>query len=143
MSSVATIRSFMPASIASKHESLMAAGGTKLITVLKSCSFFASEISSYTGTPCTTVPPLPGVTPATIFVPASIMIFACREPDFPVIPCTNTFVFLSIRIDTSFHLEGCFNAIAHRIHTVSYTHLRAHETRHDLVCRLLLEKKKK
>src|SRR5450756_2879541 len=23
---------------------------------------------------------------------------------------------------------------------VSYTHLRAHETRHDLVCRLLLEK---
>ena len=29
------------------------------------------------------------------------------------------------------------NAVA-----VSYTHLRAHETRHDLVCRLLLEKKK-
>ena len=27
------------------------------------------------------------------------------------------------------------------IHAVSYTHLRAHETRHDLVCRLLLEKK--
>src|SRR5450756_391110 len=33
---------------------------------------------------------------------------------------------------------------AHGIPTrvpVSYTHLRAHETRHDLVCRLLLEKK--
>src|SRR5450756_2755360 len=29
------------------------------------------------------------------------------------------------------------------IDPVSYTHLRAHETRHDLVCRLLLEKKKK
>src|SRR5450756_2742490 len=28
------------------------------------------------------------------------------------------------------------------IKPVSYTHLRAHETRHDLVCRLLLEKKK-
>src|SRR5665648_1084886 len=27
-------------------------------------------------------------------------------------------------------------------YSVSYTHLRAHETRHDLVCRLLLEKKK-
>src|SRR5450756_3063272 len=26
---------------------------------------------------------------------------------------------------------------------VSYTHLRAHETRHDIVCRLLLEKKKR
>src|SRR5450756_2694177 len=30
-----------------------------------------------------------------------------------------------------------------RVYAVSYTHLRAHETRHDLVCRLLLEKKKK
>src|SRR5665648_1176520 len=30
-----------------------------------------------------------------------------------------------------------------KISPVSYTHLRAHETRHDLVCRLLLEKKKK
>src|SRR5450756_172506 len=28
-----------------------------------------------------------------------------------------------------------------RVAPVSYTHLRAHETRHDLVCRLLLEKK--
>ena len=28
------------------------------------------------------------------------------------------------------------------IMAVSYTHLRAHETREDLVCRLLLEKKK-
>ena len=28
------------------------------------------------------------------------------------------------------------------VNAVSYTHLRAHETRHDLVCRLLLEKKK-
>src|SRR5450756_2805309 len=31
---------------------------------------------------------------------------------------------------------------AHTMTSVSYTHLRAHETRHDLVCRLLLEKKK-
>src|SRR5450756_2814578 len=30
-------------------------------------------------------------------------------------------------------IERCLEA-------VSYTHLRAHETRHDLVCRLLLEK---
>ena len=29
--------------------------------------------------------------------------------------------------------------IIHAVHAVSYTHLRAHETRHDLVCRLLLE----
>src|SRR5450756_1871531 len=32
---------------------------------------------------------------------------------------------------------------AQRVRDISYTHLRAHETRHDLVCRLLLEKKKK
>src|SRR5450756_302770 len=30
---------------------------------------------------------------------------------------------------------------ADQLRAVSYTHLRAHETRHDLVCRLLLEKK--
>src|SRR5450756_2680704 len=29
-----------------------------------------------------------------------------------------------------------------RFTAVSYTHLRAHETRHDLVCRLLLDRKK-
>ena len=31
----------------------------------------------------------------------------------------------------------------HNVHPVSYTHLRAHETGRNLVCRLLLEKKKK
>src|SRR5450756_1319298 len=36
---------------------------------------------------------------------------------------------------------GCGSSREHA--PVSYTHLRAHETRHDLVCRLLLEKKKK
>src|SRR5450756_1687700 len=35
-------------------------------------------------------------------------------------------------------LQICPNTLE----AVSYTHLRAHETRHDLVCRLLLEKKK-
>src|SRR5450756_1302651 len=38
-------------------------------------------------------------------------------------------------------LVGLGRAAGNR--AVSYTHLRAHETRHDLVCRLLLEKKKK
>ena len=33
-------------------------------------------------------------------------------------------------------------AAVERMETVSYTHLRAHETVLDLVCRLLLEKKK-
>src|SRR5665811_2507112 len=39
---------------------------------------------------------------------------------------------------------GCFEGNrGHRHMAVSYTHLRAHETVLDLVCRLLLEKKKK
>src|SRR5450756_1287142 len=36
--------------------------------------------------------------------------------------------------------ENC--PVRRQVIPVSYTHLRAHETRHDLVCRLLLEKKK-
>ena len=40
-------------------------------------------------------------------------------------------------IGRMYHLDKCNNE------TVSYTHLRAHETVLDLVCRLLLEKKKK
>src|SRR5450759_5220665 len=53
-----------------------------------------------------------------------------------------------------YHLDSIDKFAMNGIHTldkikainpnipVSYTHLRAHETRHDLVCRLLLEKKK-
>src|SRR5450759_5255131 len=40
------------------------------------------------------------------------------------------------------HLLGFSVQRPRRVLSVSYTHLRAHETRHDLVCRLLLEKKK-
>src|SRR5665648_1127000 len=38
---------------------------------------------------------------------------------------------------SSYQIEAI--AIGNGTATVSYTHLRAHETRHDLVCRLLLE----
>ena len=38
-------------------------------------------------------------------------------------------------------LEQPLSDLHLREEPVSYTHLRAHETRHDLVCRLLLEKK--
>ena len=34
-----------------------------------------------------------------------------------------------------------YSSLVHNIRTVSYTHLRAHETGRNLVCRLLLEKK--
>ena len=39
--------------------------------------------------------------------------------------------------------QTLFGPLSVSLEPVSYTHLRAHETRHDLVCRLLLEKKKK
>ena len=40
------------------------------------------------------------------------------------------------------HSQICVVEEPHDVYAVSYTHLRAHETREDLVCRLLLEKKK-
>src|SRR5665648_1195686 len=39
-------------------------------------------------------------------------------------------------------IDAQLEANGKKVQPVSYTHLRAHETRHDLVCRLLLEKKK-
>src|SRR5665811_1965942 len=40
------------------------------------------------------------------------------------------------------HEGGLRKVVVLALETVSYTHLRAHETVLDLVCRLLLEKKK-
>src|SRR5450756_2958868 len=51
-------------------------------------------------------------------------------------PCAGV---LRLRPRALGRLGGCrLRAYASRV-SVSYTHLRAHETRHDLVCRLLLE----
>src|SRR5450756_2956373 len=41
------------------------------------------------------------------------------------------------------YIEFTLSIDVYTLIPVSYTHLRAHETRHDLVCRLLLEKKKR
>src|SRR5659263_666281 len=43
--------------------------------------------------------------------------------------------------DQQLGIDGVAKALIPSV-PVSYTHLRAHETRHDLVCRLLLEKQK-
>src|SRR5665648_226442 len=51
-----------------------------------------------------------------------------RDPN----PPTSLHLTLGISTNTSLIDDGSIS--------VSYTHLRAHETRHDLVCRLLLEK---
>src|SRR5450756_2750800 len=50
--------------------------------------------------------------------------------------------FINPHLDAGYTPEVLRSYVEASLKTVSYTHLRAHETRHDLVCRLLLEKKK-
>src|SRR5450759_2148362 len=47
-------------------------------------------------------------------------------------------VFASWKRSHAAHADGRrIGQVGDRVHPVSYTHLRAHETRHELVCRLL------
>ena len=48
----------------------------------------------------------------------------------------------SVRLNDDFESKYSKAESSQELGTVSYTHLRAHETVLDLVCRLLLEKKK-
>src|SRR5659263_161289 len=61
--------------------------------------------------------------------------------------CSSLFVPYMDPFDFAITVHCCIYVIEtiarYCIDPLSYTHLRAHETRHDLVCRLLLEKKKK
>ena len=58
----------------------------------------ASHTVLKTGTPSTVWPALPGVTPATIFVPYSSICFVWNVAALPVMPCTMTFVSLLTKI---------------------------------------------
>ena len=69
MPSVIAMTVSTPASIASSIAAAAKRAGTKIIEVLAPRSETASEIVSKTGTPSTSWPPLPGVTPATRSVP--------------------------------------------------------------------------
>src|SRR6185369_294608 len=60
-------------------------------------SFTASATVLKTGIPSCVVPPFPGVTPATTFVPYSTICFAWNVPSLPVRPCTTRRVDLSTR----------------------------------------------
>jgi len=65
-----TIR-WTPASAASRMASAAKAGGTKISEVLAPSLAAASATVSKTGIPSWRMPPFPGVTPATTFVPYS------------------------------------------------------------------------
>src|SRR5450756_942770 len=68
-----------------------------------------------------------------------------READVVEVIRSHPAAFDAILLDVDNGPEGLIrkaNDALYDLKAVSYTHLRAHETRHDLVCRLLLEKKK-
>ena len=67
--SVMQMTSSMPASAASMMASAAPAGGTKITVALAPVRARASCTLSNTGKPSISVPPLPGVTPPTTWVP--------------------------------------------------------------------------
>ena len=69
MPSVMQMTVSIPASTASNIASAAKRAGTKIIAVFAPASVTASRTVSKTGMPFTSSPPLPGVTPATTFVP--------------------------------------------------------------------------
>ena len=78
--SVIQIINLMPASADSKIESLQNLAGTKIIEAFGSRELLASSTELKTGLPRCSIPPLPGVTPPTIFVPYSMDCSECNVP---------------------------------------------------------------
>ena len=91
--------SLIPASMAEMAASFTPAAGTKTTeTSISPREFTASPGVLNTGTPSTLCPPLPGVTPATTFVPYSRINRERARPSRPVMPCTSTRFLSSIKI---------------------------------------------
>src|SRR5919199_1966858 len=71
-----------------------------MIEVLAPVASTASRTVLKTGTPCTSCPPRPGVTPATTLVPYSSICCVWKLPSRPVIPWTTRRVFALTRMLT-------------------------------------------
>src|SRR6185312_15422675 len=97
MPSVMQTISGIPASSASRMASAANGGGTKIIVALAPVFTTASATVLNTGQSSCVVPPLPGVTPPTTFVPYSAQPLAWKVPSLPVMPCTIKRVLLSTR----------------------------------------------
>src|SRR5680860_1792159 len=76
-------------------------------------------------------------------LPETMFFFVLRRRERPPagFPCAFAIESSPYRATCADYLTS--HAEAHNLYPVSYTHLRAHETDSYLVCRLLLEKKKK
>ena len=98
MPSVMQTTSGTRAAAASMIASAAAAGGTKISAQSAPASRTASSTVFHTGKPSWTVPPLPGVTPPTTWVPYSLQRSAWKVPSRPVIPWTTTRVDRSTRM---------------------------------------------
>jgi hypothetical protein len=100
MPSVMQTTKSSPASTPSKIASAANAGGTKIAEAVAPVCAIASRTVSKIGTRFSNNwPPLPGVTPATSWVPYSRLNCVCRAPKPPVIPWTSTLVCGLTRID--------------------------------------------
>src|SRR2546422_4923316 len=97
------------ASAASMMASAAYGGGTKMTDASAPVLSTASSMLLKTGQPSCVVPPFPGVTPPTIWVPYSAQVLAWNVPSRPVRPCTMTRVDLSTRmlISEFFNAPGC------------------------------------
>src|SRR6185295_5350357 len=96
--SVMQMTSGSPACAASMIASAAAGGGTKMSAQSAPDAATASSTVFHTGKPSWVVPPLPGVTPPTSWVPYSLQRRAWKVPSRPVMPCTSTRVERSTRM---------------------------------------------
>ena len=87
--SVIAITRSSSASSASSIASIAPDAGTKMIEAFAAVSIVARETVSKIGKPSRVVPPAPGTTPPTTFVPYSRMRVAWNVPSRPM-PCTRT-----------------------------------------------------
>ena len=86
MPSVMQTASGTPASAASITASAAPGGGTKITVALAPVACTASATVLNTGQPSCIVPPLPGVTPPTTWVPYAAACLAWKVPSRPVMP---------------------------------------------------------
>ena len=107
MPSVMATMSFTPASAASMIASAANGGGTKIIVASAPVASTASCTVLKIGRPLSSfVPPLPGVTPPTIFVPYSRHPFVWNAPAEPVMPWQMTLVSALTRMLIGGHSTG-------------------------------------